>query len=582
MSGPALFGTDLFGEPVKPKARGPLAERFIVPPFTILDARQGDWQNRKRAWISMGLRSEVGRAEGLTFNGAAKWQQENGSPGRTSISLGEKDTSIFDPVLCECLVRWFSNEGDVVVDPFAGGSVRGIVTTSLGRRYWGCDLRSEQIEANERQADEIIDGIGGDDDATPIERRGNYWLKRDDLFAFAGVRGGKVRSCRDIVDRNASGIVTAGSRSSPQVEIVSSIAKHYGLPCRVHVPTGDDTAETLAAAQNGAEVVRHRPGYNSVIVARAREDAEERGWQEVPFGMQCKDAVETNAAQIFHAQLHSSIKRIVVPVGSGMTLAGIVTGIKRRGLGLKVLGVTVGADPIERLDRWAPFWRDFATLVPAGVDYHHRVDAEIDGLNLDPIYEAKCVKFLEPNDLLWVVGVRESSRRDARRPVWVCGDSMDRLDDAPPADLILSCPPYGDLEVYSDDPRDLSNLEWHTFKAAYGRIVLRSVKTLKPNRFAAFVVGDFRDPKGLYRDFVSSTIEAFRNAGASLYNEGILVQAVGSGSMRATRQFGSGRKLCKMHQNVLVFCKGDWREASRRLPRFTSDDDAGDSESSDE
>lgn len=59
----ALFGTDLFGEVVRPKASGPVAERFTLPPFTLLDARSGAWQERKRAWLSMGFRSEVGRLE---------------------------------------------------------------------------------------------------------------------------------------------------------------------------------------------------------------------------------------------------------------------------------------------------------------------------------------------------------------------------------------------------------------------------------------------------------------------------------------------------------------------------------------
>jgi hypothetical protein len=38
-----------------------LAERFGVPPFSVLDARKGWWQDRKRAWIALGIRSELGR-----------------------------------------------------------------------------------------------------------------------------------------------------------------------------------------------------------------------------------------------------------------------------------------------------------------------------------------------------------------------------------------------------------------------------------------------------------------------------------------------------------------------------------------
>jgi len=38
-----------------------LAERFGIPPFSVLDARKGWWQDRKRAWIALGIRSELGR-----------------------------------------------------------------------------------------------------------------------------------------------------------------------------------------------------------------------------------------------------------------------------------------------------------------------------------------------------------------------------------------------------------------------------------------------------------------------------------------------------------------------------------------
>lgn len=332
----ALNGTDLFGDPIKPKATGPVAERFGFPPFSVLDARGGEWQDRKRAWIALGIKSETGRAAGGNFG--------DGVGGEKSITTGVQGhitqgtapevrerfeqcgtgASIFDPTLCECLYRWFCPDGGQVVDPFAGGSVRGIVAGMLGRRYWGCDLRQEQIDANNVQADEIL----------------------------------------------------------------------------------------------------------------------------------------------------------------GSTITVKVSAAK---------GTTVAASV---------------------------------------------------------------------RPVWVCGDSMATLDAAPEADFVFSCPPYGDLEKYSDDPSDLSAMEWHTFKAAYGRIILRAVRRLKPDRFACFVVGDFRDKRGFYRDFVSSTIAAFRECGAELYNEAILVTSVGSACMRVTKQFAASRKFAKTHQNVLVFCKGDWRKAA--------------------
>lgn len=42
-----------------------LVERFGVPPFTVLDARQGYWQARKAAWHALGIESELGRGEML-------------------------------------------------------------------------------------------------------------------------------------------------------------------------------------------------------------------------------------------------------------------------------------------------------------------------------------------------------------------------------------------------------------------------------------------------------------------------------------------------------------------------------------
>ena len=310
----AIYGTDLFGDVIQPKASGVVKQRFVMPPFTILDAKQGEWQDRKRAWASIGMRGEEGRAGELTYTGAAASFDHYRLKEGTRQGNVEQSTSIFDPVLCELAYRWFSGAGGQVVDPFAGGSVRGIVAGALGRKYWGCDLRAEQVAANEQQANEI---------------------------------------------------------------------------------------------------------------------------------------------------------------------------------------------------------------------------------------ETEC------------------------KPEWVCGDSMNTLDAAPDADFIFSCPPYGDLEVYSDDPADLSNMEWHTFVAAYKRIILRAVKKMKPDTFACFVVGDFRDAKGFYRNFVSETIDGFQQCGAMLYNEAILATAVGSAAMRVTKQFNTSRKLVKTHQNVLVFCKGDPRAATAKLDVFS-------------
>jgi DNA modification methylase len=150
------------------------------------------------------------------------------------------------------------------------------------------------------------------------------------------------------------------------------------------------------------------------------------------------------------------------------------------------------------------------------------------------------------------------------KPRWVQGDSRKVLDgkDVPrEVDFVFTCPPYADLEVYSDDPADISGMSYADFLSAYRDIIAKSVVRLRKNRFAAIVVGDVRAPDGTYRNFVSDTIAAFLDAGMSLYNEAILVTAVGSLAIRAGRQFQAGRKLGKTHQNVLVFVKGDPKTA---------------------
>lgn len=340
-------GNDLFGNPiVKQMGKGRLSGRFMISPFSVLSARDGDWQERKRAWLGLGIKSEIGRGGGcndfpasvLSLSGG--WAQNPAHPelrsgnhfGRRShggsmdelpgrepgtdyeggdawvASKNGSGTSIFDPVLCEIIYRWFCPPGGQIVDPFAGGSVRGIVASLMGYCYHGIELREEQVAANRVQANEIC---------------------------------------------------------------------------------------------------------------------------------------------------------------------------------------------------------------------------------------------------------------QSDKPRWECGDAMELLPLAPEADLIFSCPPYGDLEVYSDDPRDLSTMEYNTFCPTYKRIILRSLQRLKPSRFACFVVGDFRDKRtGNYRNFVGDTVRGFIDAGAGLYNEAILLTAVGSLPIRVGKQFAASRKLGKTHQNVLVFVKGEGKLAA--------------------
>ena len=281
-----------------------LSDKFIIPPFSILDTRQGYWQNRKREWKTLNIKSELGRKDDLM--GDSKETEGNwGTINGKKMTIAP-NTSIFDPVLCEIIYKWFCVDSGVILDPFAGGSVRGIVAGKLKYNYIGNDLRKEQIEANRLNAEEVL----------------------------------------------------------------------------------------------------------------------------------------------------------------------------------------LGADNM---------------------------------------------------------------------PTWTIGDSLkiNTLTSNAEVDLVFSCPPYADLEVYSDLKEDISNMPYGEFMDIYKEIIYNSCKQLKNDRFAVFVVGDVRDKKGLYQNFIAHTKEAFINAGLKLYNELILVEQSGTAALRAGKTFTAGRKVVKTHQNVLVFFKGD-------------------------
>ena len=286
---------DLFGEVVEKDVL--LRDIFIEPPFSTLDTKTGSWQRRKRAWKAIGIQSEVGR-DAKTFNMGMNANADNGWALEDNLGSG---VSIFDPALCEVLYRWFVPDGGKILDPFAGGSVRGIVANKLGYKYTGIDIREEQVKSNESQ-------------------------------------------------------------------------------------------------------------------------------------------------------------------------------------GVSILG------------------------------------------------HENC-------------------------PVWLTGDSNIVLDDLTDRfDFVFSCPPYADLEVYSDLDGDISNMEYKDFMVAYESIIKKSCDKLNPGGFACFVVGEVRDKKGHYIGFVPDTITAFVKAGMKYYNEGILLNTIGTACMRANGNM-KNKKLVKVHQNVLIFIK---------------------------
>lgn len=143
---------------------------------------------------------------------------------------------------------------------------------------------------------------------------------------------------------------------------------------------------------------------------------------------------------------------------------------------------------------------------------------------------------------------------------YICDDGRNVLNHLPEdsQDLLFSCPPYFDLEQYSNLPNDASNQG--TFEEFYEILDVaftNAVKALKENRFAVIVVGGVRNKStGHYYDFTGAVKNTFARAGMGLYNDAVLITPVGSAAIRANRCMKT-RKLCNVYQNVLVFYKGD-------------------------
>ena len=163
-----------------------------------------------------------------------------------------------------------------------------------------------------------------------------------------------------------------------------------------------------------------------------------------------------------------------------------------------------------------------------------------------------------------------NNRRTAEKTArYICDDGRNVLNHIKPEtqDLLFSCPPYFDIEVYSDMENDASNQPtYKEFYAILDEAFSNAIKCLKNNRFAVIVAGDVRNKKdGTYYGFMDDIKQTFKRNGMELYNELILVNPVGSGGIRAARNMHT-RKVVKVHQNVLVFYKGDTSAIKDNFP----------------
>lgn len=159
-----------------------------------------------------------------------------------------------------------------------------------------------------------------------------------------------------------------------------------------------------------------------------------------------------------------------------------------------------------------------------------------------------------------------ANQKQSDKPYWVCGDSEDKLDEFHDNhyDFIFTCPPYYNLEVYTDNPLDISNMDVDSFDKKYKSILQKSVKKLTNNRFFGIVVSEVREPSvtgkystGGYKGLVRKTIDILEEAGLEFYNDMILFNSQHQASRVAKTYFDRNRKIVSVHQNILIFVKGN-------------------------
>ena len=769
----------------------------LVPPFSVFDARTGPWQNRKKFWIGLGIKSEMGRGDnalgmpdtcrsvgkkkGLAqvygdahlwgkrkknfINGALAQSDTGYDPqfyikkrtvemklGRTLTTEEFHDkyytpiaadsaiasgTSIFDPVLCEHLFNWFCPKGGQIVDPFAGGSVRGVVAAMCGRKYWGCDLRPEQIKANNEQAKKIcpdvlenLEWVTGDSRETVknapeadfafschpssvrvlTETRGPVPIDEIVVGERVFSHTGKLRTVTECLNRNYTGTLLSIVRDFRRGIPLLVTKEHPLLIKRLTPPTIQKTCacgcgessvggfykrghnnkhhsgrwgtHTKEGERTRASIRAHTTEYISWVTAEHVRKGDfllepmpqipetlndERCiWEYIPEPRKqkrrkpigptslhaseklclllgyylaegwCSDYDVRFAFHEKETKYHDDIVTIWKAIFGGATITQQNSG-GSHGVTIRCNGVTAsqffstagkGASK-KALPQWV--WGCSNKQVAEVIKGAWRGDGWVDKEGLSFGFASVSEKLVEDlRRALLRFGIIASVRcRPARSSAWcalpkpqwnltvkgafaikmgaLLGEKTAKLPYRRPgrgpyiadgyvhykvqhikstqvenlpvynlevtedhsfiADGIVShnCPPYGDLEKYGDDPRDLANMAVDDFDKTHGEIIEKTCARLKNNRFACWVISEYRGKDGNYAGFVPNTIWWFEKAGLRYYNEAILINPVGSLHIRVNKQFSTSRKLGRTHQNILMFVKGDPKIASKTI-----------------
>lgn len=285
---------------------------------------------------------------------------------------------------------------------------------------------------------------------TPWEQRGGVWFKREDYFAplgYGGPNGSKMRQLIWYVNRYRPGkthIVTGASIQSPQLSMSAIVGAHYGLRARQVVYSKPDTVlrhENPRIAAGFGAVFEYATGPYNPIIQRRVADLTGPNSLVVEYGItvphqrypaeDVRKFHEVGAHQV--SNMPDTVRRLIAPAGSCNSLTSILLGLSRDSKNLDEL-FTLGIGPDKRgwmRERLAlmgvdidhlPFkWRHFSLHDSGYSKYSDHFKGEsYAGINFHPTYEAKMVRWLRENDMVfecpdertafWIVGSAPSTR----------------------------------------------------------------------------------------------------------------------------------------------------------------------------
>jgi len=116
----------------------------------------------------------------------------------------------------------------------------------------------------------------------------------------------------------------------------------------------------------------------------------------------------------------------------------------------------------------------------------------------------------------------------------------------------FTCPPYYDLELYSNMNEDLSNAKTYNDYLLMLKDVLKNTyNLLQEESLAVFVIGNFRNKKGNLEHLNGDLIRLAKEVGFNLWDE-IIWQGASNVALTRCGKFEVNRKCVRMHEYIII------------------------------